>query len=236
MARLELQGIVHRFGRQMVLRGVDLSVSAGECVVLFGGNGAGKSTLLSILATRLKPWKGTYRLNGRDALKDGEATRGELIFVGHHTHLYGHLTPVENLRFFADLRGVSHSVAHLLEVVEAVGLGRFAERPVAGFSAGMRKRLALARTILHPPRLLLLDEPHSALDRHGIDWLNGMLVDYLDAGGAVVMASHDAGRLTTVPHRVAWLHEGRLGDEPPPALRTMLEDGAGQQASRASAA
>ncbi|MBF0587818.1 MAG: heme ABC exporter ATP-binding protein CcmA [Magnetococcales bacterium] len=215
MALLKLRGVVHRFGRQVVLRGVDLTVESGSCVALFGGNGTGKSTLLSVLSTRLRPRSGRYQLSGFDALSDGESARGKLIFVGHHTHLYGHLNPIENLRFFLDLRGVSRSEDRLHEALEAVGLARFAQRPAGGFSAGMRKRLALARTILAPPALLLLDEPHSALDRQGAEWLNGMLGAYIEQGGAVVMASHDVARLAPLTYRVAWLYGGKLWENPP---------------------
>ncbi|MBF0308273.1 MAG: heme ABC exporter ATP-binding protein CcmA [Magnetococcales bacterium] len=209
-APLQLEDIHHRFGRQRVLTGVDLRVERGECVVLFGANGSGKSTLLCILATLLKVQQGAYRLGKLEAPAQGDRIRDSLIFLGHRTHLYGHLTPVENLRFFADLRGESPTLAQVRAAVEQVGLGRFMDRTTARFSAGMRKRAALARVLLLKPPLLLLDEPYSALDSDGVNWLNALLSDYLKEGGMVVMASHEPERVACLYHRPMYLHLGHL--------------------------
>lgn len=179
-------------------------------MVLFGANGAGKSTLLAILATRYRMQEGVYQLDGLDANNEGEAIRARLIFVGHQTGLYGHLTPVENLRFFADLRSLERTDEQLREVVATVGLRRFVDRPVLGFSAGMRKRLALGRVLLAEPDLLLLDEPYSALDHQGIAWLNQVIGDYLQRGGMVILASHDPERVASLPHRPMLVANGKL--------------------------
>ncbi|OSM01480.1 heme ABC exporter ATP-binding protein CcmA [Magnetofaba australis] len=210
MVRLQVQGIHYGFGRQKVLNGVDLQAAEGECVALFGDNGAGKSTLLSILATRYKPHKGAYLLNGTDVLKQGEYARENLIFIGHHTHLYGHLSPMENLRFSADLRGLRPSDKALRKIIDEVGLGRFAHRPAKGFSAGMRKRLALGRALLFHPALLLLDEPYSALDSKGVAWLNRLLASYLEHGGTLILASHDPERVAALPNRAVRMTGGKL--------------------------
>lgn len=216
MAELQVEGIQYRFGRQPVLNGVELEARPGECVVLFGVNGAGKSTLLSLLSTRLRLQHGRYLLNGLDVAHHGDAARAALMLVGHHTHLYGHLSPVENLRFFLDLRGLNPSDARLREVVAEVGLARFADRPAHGFSAGMRKRLALARVLLSAPSLLLLDEPYSSLDAAGVAWLNGVLRRYLTDGGTILLATHDPERVASLPHRPLRLDAGRLRPEDAP--------------------
>ncbi|MBF0138409.1 MAG: heme ABC exporter ATP-binding protein CcmA [Magnetococcus sp. DMHC-1] len=211
MAELVTEGIQYRYGRQRVLNGVDLTAGPGVCVVLFGANGSGKSTLLSILATRFRLREGRYFLNGLNVAEgEGDAARGQLMLLGHHTHLYGHLDALENLRFFCDLRGLAVTPERLLSAVESVGLGRFSRRPVRGFSAGMRKRLALARVQLATPSLLLLDEPYSALDAAGVTWLNEMLTTYLTGGGTVVMASHDPERVAALVHVPRHLESGRL--------------------------
>ncbi|MBF0154487.1 MAG: heme ABC exporter ATP-binding protein CcmA [Magnetococcales bacterium] len=211
MAELLTEGIRYRFGRQRVLDGVDLQAGPGQCVVLFGANGSGKSTLLSILATRYRLREGRYVLNGLDVTAgQGEAARGELMLLGHHTHLYGHLDALENMRFFCDLRGLSVAPESIESAVESVGLGRYCRRPVRGFSAGMRKRLALARVQLAAPSLLLLDEPYSALDAAGVVWLNAMLTTFLADGGTVVMASHDPERVAALVHVPYHLEAGRL--------------------------
>nr|CRH07880.1 Cytochrome c biogenesis ATP-binding export protein ccmA [Candidatus Magnetococcus massalia] len=179
-------------------------------MVLFGVNGAGKSTLLNILSTRFRPRKGSYTINGKEAWEDPEWSRNQLISIGHYSHLYGHLTPVENLQFFADLRDLQLSEAKIKEAVEAVGLKRFMRRPVRGFSAGMRKRVALARVLLASPSLLLLDEPYTALDVHGVQWLNGILADYLKQGGTMIMATHDPDRVAALSHIPMRMSEGKL--------------------------
>ncbi|MBF0296871.1 MAG: heme ABC exporter ATP-binding protein CcmA [Magnetococcales bacterium] len=211
-----LTGVHHRFGRQQVLKGIDLTVRRGECVVLYGSNGSGKSTLLALLSTRYALRQGSYLLDGLDTTRHGDEARDRLVFVGHHTHLYGHLTPVENLRFFADLRTLSPSEARLREAVAEVGLARVADKPSRWFSAGMRKRLALARMLLANPSLLLLDEPYSALDAQGVAWLNAMLIRFQENGGAVVMASHDPERVAALRHLPHHLDRGILTPAPPP--------------------
>ncbi|GAB0058301.1 Heme exporter protein A [Candidatus Magnetaquicoccaceae bacterium FCR-1] len=205
-----LTGVRHRYGRHLVLAGIELEVRRGECVVLYGANGSGKSTLLSLLSTRHAVREGSYHLNGLDVRHHGQEARERLLFVGHHTHLYGHLTSVENLLFFSDLRGLSVSESHLRQALDTVGLAKAADKPVQWFSAGMRKRLALARMLLADPRLLLLDEPYSALDTQGVNWLNAILADYLNQGGAVIMASHDPERVAALRHRPHHLARGVL--------------------------
>ncbi|MBF0368482.1 MAG: heme ABC exporter ATP-binding protein CcmA [Magnetococcales bacterium] len=214
MGNLRVEGIHHQFGRQRVLHGVDLKADAGACIALFGANGSGKSTLLAILATRLKPRRGQVFLNDLDISQHGEEARGLLLYVGHHTHLYGHLTPMENLRFFADLRRLEVDDGALREAIGVVGLGRFRDRAVLGFSAGMRKRLALSRMLLAKPALLLLDEPYSALDTQGIGWLNDTLNSYLNQGGTLLLASHEPERVAALPHTPYRLIKGRLHPEP----------------------
>lgn len=179
-------------------------------MVLYGTNGSGKSTLLALLSTRYHLHTGSYHLDGLNVTLHGDAARDKLVFVGHHTHLYGHLTPMENLLFFTDLRGISLPDHRIREAVETVGLAKVADKPVQWFSAGMRKRLALARMLLAEPLLLLLDEPYSALDLQGVSWLNDMLTRYLQRGGAVVMASHDPERVAVLSHRPHQLTRGQL--------------------------
>jgi heme exporter protein A len=210
MSKLAVSGIHHRFGRHKVLNGVDLTMEPGDCVVLFGDNGSGKSTLLTLLSTRFSLQKGHYTLDGLNSDSDGDELRGRLVFISHNSHLYGHLTSVENLLFFADLRGLNCSDTDLREAVETVGLARFADRPTRWFSAGMKKRLTLARMLIAKPDLLLLDEPYSALDVQGVTWLNTMLSEFLDNGGMIIMASHDPQRVAALNHRPHRLRKGRL--------------------------
>jgi heme exporter protein A len=215
---LRAHGLHFRYlRRHPILREVSLTLEPGQCLVLFGANGAGKSTLLGVLSTRLRPQRGAWSLQDIKGMDDPEEARRHLLLIGHLTHLYGHLTPLENLRFFAHLRGMDPSPEALLNTVAQAGLERHAHRPTAGFSAGMKRRLALARIGLAKPTLLLLDEPYSALDAAGILWLNGLLNDYLTRGGMIVMATHDPERVRALPHQPCHLHQGTLSDTPPQA-------------------
>ncbi len=211
MVKLAVTGLHHRFGRHKVLQGVELTMHAGECVVLFGDNGSGKSTLLTLLSTRFTLQKGQYMLDGLDSSSHGDEFRNKLVFISHNSHLYGHLTPVENLLFFADLRQLNCSDDTIRKAIDTVGLARFADRPSRWFSAGMKKRLTLARVLIAKPTLLLLDEPYSALDAQGVTWLNTILVDFLKNGGMIIMASHDPQRVAALDHIPQFLKKRPFG-------------------------
>ncbi|MBF0125076.1 MAG: ATP-binding cassette domain-containing protein, partial [Magnetococcales bacterium] len=156
------------------------------------------------------PRSGSYRLCGLEAPSQSEELRHHLLYLGHHLHLYGHLTALENLLFFAELRALSVTKEQLLELLAAVDLRHCADRPARFFSAGMRKRLALVRVLLFHPTLWLLDEPYSALDHAGVVWLNQLLQTYLDRGGMVIMTTHDPDRVSGLPSRTLQLQNGLL--------------------------
>ncbi|MEG3637977.1 heme ABC exporter ATP-binding protein CcmA [Magnetococcus sp. PR-3] len=210
MARLEVENIHYGFGRHKVLKGINLTADDGDCLVLFGVNGAGKSTFLNILALRYRQKKGSYRLNGQEVWDDPDHSRSQMVTIGHHSHLYGHLTPLENLQFFADMRELELSDEQIKQTIRDVGLSRFIHRPVRGFSAGMRKRVALARVLLAKPPLLLLDEPYSALDHQGVVWLNKILNQYIKDGGTLIIVTHDPDRVSALPYQAYRVSKGLL--------------------------
>ncbi|MBF0436196.1 MAG: heme ABC exporter ATP-binding protein CcmA [Magnetococcales bacterium] len=210
VAQLQVEELAHRFGKRNVLWRVTLKVEAGECAVLYGANGSGKSTLLSLLATRLRIQQGRCLLDDINLQTQGEQARRRLLFVGHHTHLYGHLSPMENLIFFCDMHQLPIEQPVLVEAVATVGLAPFVHQPIRWFSAGMKKRLALARILVAHPSLLLLDEPYSALDHAGVDWLNGTIDRFQKQGGLVVMASHDPEKVSPLKHSPWRLEKGVL--------------------------
>lgn len=210
MTQLQVMDVRHRFGRRVVLQKVNLTVNAGECAVLYGANGSGKSTILSLLSTRLRLQQGQCRLGDLDIQTQGEAARGRLIFISHHSHLYGHLTPLENLLFFRDIYQLTIDRERLTQAIAEVGLAPFVQQPIRWFSAGMKKRLSLARILVGHPDLLLLDEPYSALDHHGVAWLNQVIDRFQKQGKLVVMASHDPERVASLDHTPWLLDNGVL--------------------------
>ncbi|MEP6590321.1 MAG: heme ABC exporter ATP-binding protein CcmA [Gemmatimonadota bacterium] len=213
---LLVRGVARTFGRLHALRGVDLAVAAGEVVLLLGPNGAGKSTLLRVVAGLARPTKGSVRVAGRDVHAE-PSSRSALGLLSHQSFLYDDLTARENLRFAAALHGLNGVDSLVEDAIEAMGLARFADRPVAGFSRGTQQRLAIARATLHQPSLLLLDEPFTGLDAHSAGELRSRIAAERAAGRAVVCVTHEPGEAWLPATRVVALAGGRVVlDQPRP--------------------
>ncbi|HSL26251.1 MAG TPA: ABC transporter ATP-binding protein [Acidimicrobiia bacterium] len=188
---------------------VSLEVSEGDCLAILGPNGVGKTTLLRLIATLITPSSGRGRVLGA-ALGSRAvlAVRDRIGLAGHFPALAGPLTLAENLRLVARLTGRGDgSVGAALDLV---GLAGAADRTADQCSHGMRRRADLARLFLHPPQLLLLDEPHAGLDASAAPIVAELVRRVRNAAGAAVLVSHD---LTGVGHLAArrlWLDAGRL--------------------------
>jgi heme exporter protein A len=207
---IRLDGLARRFGQRWILRGIDLIVQSGEVLALTGRNGSGKTTLLRVLATALRPSRGTARVFGHDVVEEPDAIRALVGLLGHNAALYDDLTAAENLVFAQRMAGGAANGATIERALEAVGLALVARERVRGFSAGMRRRLGLARLLLRPPQLLLLDEPYASFDADGIDAVNEFSLRVAANGGVVVLATHDLARATDVLSRRLHLVDGRL--------------------------
>ncbi len=205
------------FGPSLVLEDLSLDVGAGQCLALLGPNGSGKTTLLRILATVLRPSGGALSLGGVDALARPENARGLICMVAHGSWVYEDLTALENLRFWTVMRGGDASPARLQAALQQLDLDGVGHDRVRTFSAGMKRRLALARAALTEARVLLLDEPFTGLDRQGRKWLGEFLLQFKSAGGAAVLATHSFSGGLEVADRVAILHGGRLALNRPTA-------------------
>lgn len=186
-------GVERRFGRRRVLKDVTFDLAAGGFLLLLGPNGAGKTTLLRMLATLLTPSAGSVRVCGLDAREQAAEVRRAVGLVGHSPLLYGDLTARENLRFYARMYLLADMPGLVDEALERVGLGLRADDPTRTFSRGMRQRLALARALLHRPRVLLLDEPYAGLDTRAAALLDRIL-DERAGSASVVLVTHDPGR------------------------------------------
>lgn len=211
------------YGPTAVLDDVSLDLGPGQGLTLLGPNGTGKTTLLRVVATLLRPTSGSLRVAGADALKEPEAVRGVIDMVGHGSWVYEDLSALENLRFWAVMGGHDAGHARLRAALEEVELDASADRRARTFSAGMKRRLGLARVLLGRARLLLLDEPFTGLDRAGRKWLGEFLLSFKARGGALVVATHSFDAGVGVADRVAILAGGRIVlDRPAAALS--LED------------
>ena len=207
---IRLQGIARRFGQRWILRGIDLDIEAGAVVAMTGRNGSGKTTLLRIVATLLRPTRGTASVFGHDTVREPDGIRGRVGLLGHSTGLYDDLTAVENLVFSLRMAGVPVDHAEVLARLEQVGLSQVRSERVRGFSAGMRRRLGLARLLLRPPQLLLLDEPYASFDQDGIGLVNEFAALTASRGGAVLLTTHDMTRALDVMTRRVHIADGRM--------------------------
>ncbi len=173
---------------------------------MFGRNGAGKSTFLSIAATLTKPSSGELLYNGESLTELGERIRHHIGFVSHHSFTYPDLTVEENLHFYAQIYGISGKIDQALTWAD-LGLRR--RSPVRSLSRGMLQRFAIARALLHEPRLLLLDEPYTALDALSAERLSERIVD-LKTGTTIVLTTHDIERGVSVADRMLVMEAGRI--------------------------
>jgi heme exporter protein A len=217
MKAVELVGVSRRYGRNYVLKDVNLTVGEGKAVVLRGGNGAGKTTLLRVLATTLRPSRGWGRVFGFDLIKAGPEVRRRVAYLGVLGGSYGGLTAAENLRLAAILYGKDGSSRTLEALLGRVGLSGARDKPARAFSSGMKKRLALARLLLADARLLLLDEPYATLDEGGKRLVDEVLHTAKGEGKTVVMASHDLERATLLADSALMIEGGRLWLDDAPA-------------------
>jgi heme exporter protein A len=202
MRAIELADLGRAYGERVALAGVSLELEAGRTLAVFGANGAGKTTLLRILATLLRPHRGTARVLGRELPREGWAVRGKVGFLGHEPLLYRDLTARENLRFHARLHDVAP--ARMETLLDAVGMTRRADDPVHTYSRGMLQRIAVCRAVLHEPELLLLDEPLAGLDPGA-----AAAVAPLISGRTRVVISHDVEHGLAEADMVLGLRGGR---------------------------
>lgn len=210
IAPVVVERVGRTFGRRRALIDVTTTMRPGEVTAILGPNGAGKSTLLGILSTLTSATSGSVRW-GDVELRRGTAARAALGYVGHEPGLYLDLGAVQNLELFATLHGLCEPAARAREILERVGLGDAAgDAPVRTFSRGMQQRLALGRALLHRPAVLLFDEPGSALDPAGADWLAAELGRERDAGRVVVLVTHDLDAAGMLAEHLVVLRRGRL--------------------------
>jgi heme ABC exporter ATP-binding subunit CcmA len=209
-AAVVAEDIWKTFGQARALRGVSLSVPAGGAAAILGPNGSGKSTLLGVLAALVRPSRGRVRIDGEDPFAE-PAARGRIGLVAHEPMLYGRLSAVENLRFFASLYGLRDPQSRAEEACDHVGLRR-RYAPIDRLSRGLQQRAALARAIVHSPLVLLLDEPLTGLDPEAQDRLRAFLRTFRARGGSVIMTTHSPSEASVIADTGLILAAGRLGE------------------------
>jgi heme exporter protein A len=224
---VDVANVSRRYGRRRALARATLTFRAGEIAGLFGPNGAGKSTLLGVISTLTVPSEGEVRFGGRLASELGDRLRARIGVLGHDLYLYGDLTARENLEFFGRLYRLPDLEARVDRGLAEARLTDRADDRASAFSRGLRQRLALARALLHEPRLVLLDEPFTGLDDDSVGMLSERLRALRAAGTIVIMATHDFESADGLVDRPICLRDGRV---------RVLEPGGGRIRDRYRAA
>jgi heme ABC exporter ATP-binding subunit CcmA len=196
------------YGDYPALKNVNLEALPGACLALIGRNGAGKTTLLRTIAGFSRPGKGSIAIFG-SAPREA-ATRRSMGYIGHGISVYDELSALENLTLYGRLYGLSDPRRSALEWLERTGLERVKSGLVREFSRGMRQRLAVARAFLHEPKVLLLDEPFTALDDRAIAVLQTVLREALAAGKTIIMSTHQLREALELATHVALLNRGTV--------------------------
>jgi ABC-2 type transport system ATP-binding protein len=216
---VELEGVVKRYGTTVALDRLSLSIARGTVFGVLGPNGAGKTTMLKVLLGLAKPEEGRARVLDLDPVVDGQRVRGQVGVLLEHDGLYDRLSARGNLDFHAAIQHVDKAARapRIEKLLRTFGLwDRRDERP-AGWSTGMRKKLAIARSILHAPRLLLLDEPFSGLDPAAAVDLRELIARHAaEETVTIIMTTHDLAHAERVCARVAVIGAGRVLAEGPP--------------------
>lgn len=212
---LEALDVSRRFGRRWAVRRVSTRFEAGRLTLVTGPNGAGKSTLLGLLAGALRPTEGSLLAFGHDLHHHPEPSelRRRVAWLGHRPFLYGELTGAENLAFHRSLfaaNGKGPGGAEDRALLERVGLGAAADRPVSTYSRGMVQRLGIARILVQAADAWLLDEPQTGLDREGQSLLAAVLEEAKEAGRCLVVVTHDPAPLLPLVDETRSLEGGRL--------------------------
>jgi ABC-type multidrug transport system ATPase subunit len=230
---ISFDGVEKRFGSFVALREISLHILPGEFVALLGANGAGKTTLLRIAALLASPTRGKVRFTAGQGSGDcSTAVEAKKLtgMVGHSTLLYDELTASENLTLFAQLYGLDDISVRVANSLQSCGLASRSASMVRTFSRGMRQRLAIARALLHAPRLLLLDEPAAGLDRQGLVWLGTTLEALRKDGCTVFMSTHARNESLDIATRAVALagglvqHDSGPGGDPRPVLAALRAD------------
>jgi heme exporter protein A len=202
--------LIKSFGHRKVLQDLSLSIDRGEIVALIGKNGSGKTTLIRILATLLKPDSGVISIDNEPMNGNAIQVRRKLGVVLHGPMLYPNLTARENLIFYGRLFSIQNLANRIEFILSEVDLTSRADDLVRTYSRGMQQRLSVARSILHDPDVLLLDEAYTGFDDYSSGKLDVLLKQKADDGKSILFTTHDLDRVFSVAKRVDILHKGKI--------------------------
>jgi ABC-2 type transport system ATP-binding protein len=223
---IQAKRLTRRFGSQVAVEDVSFEVGAAEIVALLGPNGAGKTTTLRMLAGLLAPTSGAITIDGVQLTRrTGAVIRSKIGFLPEAPGLWERLTVRENLVVYAGLYGLHEAEKTIERLLDIFGLGSHADARAAELSKGMRQKTAIARALLHAPRILLLDEPTSGLDPEVIQSMRRLLDERRSAGCAIVLSTHNLDEASRLADRVAVIQKRLVALDSPDSLRRRLTTG-----------
>ena len=208
-AILEIKNVSKYFGKAKVVDNLSFKVKAGEILGFLGPNGAGKTTTIKMILGLLSIDEGTITINGYDVKKDFEKAMEYIGGIVENPDLYGYMTAVDNLKLYAKLRGIEYGEVY--KILEKVGLEKSMNQKISKFSLGMKQRAGLALSLLHSPKILILDEPTNGLDPVGIKDLRDILKSLAKNNNiAVLVSSHILSEMELMCDRVVVINEGKF--------------------------
>lgn len=210
---IDVKQVSKRFGQLTAVDDISFRVEAGEVYGLLGENGAGKTTTMRMMATILQPTEGDIEISGYSVRRDPVEVRRRIgILFGGDVGLYNRLTARENIAYFGSLYGLEP--AHLQKRIDSLSrmldMEDFIDRRVAAFSRGMKQKVAIARTLVHDPDVILLDEPTTGLDVTAANIFRRMVGRMQEEGKTILFSSHNMGEINKLCKRIALIHRGRL--------------------------
>lgn len=217
MTAISVTGLRKRYGDTLAVDGIDFSVAPGETLGLLGGNGAGKTTTIAMLLGLLIPTSGRITILGHDMATDRFAALARMNFSSPYVALPGRLSVAENLRVYGHLYGVRRIDARIAELAGQLDLEALLDRPSGELSAGQKTRVALAKSLINRPDVLLLDEPTASLDPDTGDLVRSWLERYrAESGCTILLASHNMAEVERLCSQVLMLKKGRIVDRGAP--------------------
>jgi len=212
MVLIETHDLTKHFGTLAAVEGVSLRVEAGEILALLGPNGAGKTTTIRMLASILRPTRGTAQINGFDVVQESIEVRRSVGFLTEHHGLYTRMRPQEYLEFFGSIYKLATNVIRerTVDLLAQYGLSEASELRLGQFSKGMRQKLILIRALLHDPAVLLLDEPTSAMDPSSAHMVRESISGLRSANRAIVVCTHNLNEAEMLADTIAIILRGRI--------------------------
>jgi ABC-2 type transport system ATP-binding protein len=205
---IQIKGLTKKYGDLAAVDNFTLDIEKGELVGLLGHNGAGKTTMLVMMAGLTMPTEGTILIDGKDIQKEPISVKENISFMPDNTQYYGNMTAKENLEYFSDLADTDRS--RIPELLEIVGMKKWADKKVNEFSKGMIQRLGVAQTLVRNPKIIILDEPTSGIDPEGIIELNRMFRELNEKGITLIVSSHVLSEVKKICTKIAIMKKGKL--------------------------